>query len=362
MKYISSDSHFCEPPNFYKERLEKKYHSECPNLIEIENSLFWTDSYSLTPMSASIGAGTKDSSLKFRCNLDEYNKFADLNKRLTYQKKDGATHEILLPNLGFLWRVKNHKIRKKCYDIYNLYTEEVRKSQLKKNFTIIPIIFGNNPKEIFKSLLDTLKITDCSSFALVIDMNQIWKLMEKYEDKNTINFFRLINKLKIPIILHANGTMIKRKFFREYTTKHTLFCINAMELFIELFLRGFFDRYRNIRFIFSEVGLSWVNQIYYKLLYYSKRFKSLDNLHHLKRNIGDVFKKNVLLTFTTEIPDKQTLDILSKKNIMFGSDFPHNESFYPNTSSFLTKIKKKFKNDHEGFLKNNAIKNYNLKI
>ena len=50
------------------------------------------------------GAGTKDSNLKFRCNLDEYNKFADLNKRLT--QKSG-THEILLPNLGFLWKLKS---------------------------------------------------------------------------------------------------------------------------------------------------------------------------------------------------------------------------------------------------------------
>ena len=40
------------------------------------------------------------------------------------QKKDGAIHEILLPNLGLLWRIKNKNI-KTCFEFimimrYNL--------------------------------------------------------------------------------------------------------------------------------------------------------------------------------------------------------------------------------------------------
>ena len=48
--------------------------------------------------------------------------------------------------------------------------------------------FWKQPKEIFRSLLDTLKITDCSSFALVIDIIKFWKLIEKYEIKIQLIF------------------------------------------------------------------------------------------------------------------------------------------------------------------------------
>ena len=360
IKYISSDSHFCEPPGFYKKQLPKKYSSEAPDLIEIEKNLFWTDSYSLTPMSASIGAGTPDSKLEFRCTLNDYKQFSNLKLRVNYQNKDGAIHEILLPNLGVLWKIKNKQVMKLCFDIYNKNADEISKKYL-KNFTIIPVVYGDSPELIFKSLNEILNNIKTAKCGLVIDMNQIWKLLTSNNSLSD-KIFKMLDDFNASIILHANGSTLSKKFFRPYTTKHTFFCINAMELTTELYLRGFFDKYSKIKLIFSETGLSWINQLYYKLSYYLKRFKTLDNLHHLKKDIGEVIKKNILVTFTTEIPDKQTLELIDTNHIMFGSDFPHNESFYPETNKFLNQVKKLYKNELENFIKNNAIKNYKLSL
>ena len=59
--------------------------------------------------------------------------FSDLNKRVEMQKKDGAIHEILLPNLGLLWRIKNKNIKKLCFEIYNDYALEFKKIYYKIN-------------------------------------------------------------------------------------------------------------------------------------------------------------------------------------------------------------------------------------
>ena len=109
IKFISADSHFCEPDKFYVNNLPSNLRDESPRYIEIKKNLFWTDSYSLIPMSASIGAGTSNKKLKFRCSKSKFLEFCDLNKRVKMQDKDGAVHEILLPNLGLLWRIKNKK-------------------------------------------------------------------------------------------------------------------------------------------------------------------------------------------------------------------------------------------------------------
>ena len=74
---------------------------------------------------------------------------------------------------------------------------------------------------------------------------------------------------------------------RPYTAKHSLFCINAMSILVELYSSGFFDEFKKIKLIFSEMTV-WLNQIYYKLTYYKERFKYLDNLNHLKRDFKDV--------------------------------------------------------------------------
>ena len=361
IKYISADSHFCEPENFYLDRLPKKYLEEAPRFIEIKKNYFWTDSFSLIPMSASIGAGTSNKDLKFRCSREKYLEFSDLNNRVQMQNMDGATHEILLPNLGLLWRIKNKNIKKLCFQIYNDYAIEFEKDKLSKRFTILPIIYGSSSKEMQISLNSMLKKTQGKNLhGIVLDIGQIWILQKDKKCKHRKFIFREIEKNKLPIILHANGTILNNSFTRPYTAKHSLFCVNAMSILVELYLSGFFDEFKKINITFSEMGLSWLNQIYYKLSYYKERFKHLDNLTHLRRDFKDVLKQNIFCTFTTELPDLQTLKLLGDKNLMFGSDFPHNESFFPNTNSFLKKIKKNYKNFNKYILKN-TIENYNLK-
>lgn len=360
IKYISADSHFCEPENFYTERLPKKYLEESPRYIEIKKNYFWTDSFSLIPMSASIGAGTSNKDLKFRCSREKFLVFSDLNKRVEMQKKDGAIHEILLPNLGLLWRIKNKNIKKLCFEIYNDYALEFKKNLLQNKFTILPVIYGSSPKEMQSSIQKIFKKINAKYLnGVVLDINQIWTLQKNKNCKHRKFIFKEIEKNNIPIILHANGTVLNHSFTRPYTAKHSLFCINAMSILVELYTSGFFDEFKKIKLIFSEMGLSWLNQIYYKLTYYKERFKYLDNLSHLKRDFKDVLIKNIFGTFTTELPDVQTLKLLGEKNLMFGSDFPHNESFFPNTNSFLMKIKNKYKN-YNKFIIKNTIKNYKL--
>ena len=84
-------------------------------------------------MSASIGAGTSNKKLKFRCSKSKFLEFCDLNKRVKMQDKDGAVHEILLPNLGLLWRIKNKKVKKLCFKIYNDYAIAFEKNVWEKD-------------------------------------------------------------------------------------------------------------------------------------------------------------------------------------------------------------------------------------
>lgn len=361
-QYISADSHFCESDNFYLKRLPKKLHSEAPRYVDIEGNYFWTDSYSLVPLAPSIGAGQTDKKLKFRCTKREFHKFSNLKERIKMQKVDGALHEILLPNLGLLWRIKNKKIRKICFDVYNENALNVEKSNYKNNFTILQIIHGNSESEMLASLESILKKNSENNLhGLVFDMEQLWQIIKSQNFKLTKKILRSIEEKKIPLVLHANGTNLTKNFSRPYTAKHTLFCINSMNLMVELYTSGLFDKFKNIKIIFSELGLSWINQLHFKLSYYKQRFKYLDDLKHLKKNFSEVLKQNIFCTFTTEFPDIQTIELLGEKNLMFGSDFPHAESFFPHTKKFIDKLFKNYVNAQK-FVTQNAIKNYNLKL
>ena len=156
------------------------------------------------------------------------------------QKKDGAIHEILLPNLGLLWRIKNKNIKKLCFEIYNDYALEFKKNLLQNKFTILPVIYGSSPKEMQSSIQKIFKKTNAKYLnGVVLDINQIWTLQKNKNCKYRKFIFKEIEKNNIPIILHANGTVLNHSFTRPYAIKHSLFCINTMSILVELYSSGF---------------------------------------------------------------------------------------------------------------------------
>ena len=88
IKFISADSHFCEPDKFYVNNLPSNLRDESPRYIEIKKNLFWTDSYSLIPMSASIGAGTSNKKLKFSTPAFNFDEVSELPKGATLLASD----------------------------------------------------------------------------------------------------------------------------------------------------------------------------------------------------------------------------------------------------------------------------------
>ena len=101
------------------------------------------------------------------------------------QDKDGAVHEILLPNLGLLWRIKNKKVKKLCFKIYNDYAIAFEKKRLRKRFSILPIIYGSSSEEMRTSLEYVL--SNCNKknlHGIVLDISQIWILQKNQKCKN----------------------------------------------------------------------------------------------------------------------------------------------------------------------------------
>ena len=123
------------------------------------------------------------------------------------------------------------------------------KKRLRKRFSILPIIYGSSSEEMRTSLEYVLSNCNkksswnCSRYKSNLDT-------KKSKCKNRSFIFREIQKLNIPIILHANGAILNNTFSRPYTAKHSLFCVNAMSILTELYISGFFDQFKKIKFVF----------------------------------------------------------------------------------------------------------------
>ena len=221
-----------------------------------------------------------------------------------------------------------------CFDIYNEHASNVETSY-QDRYVMPRVIESCSPEEMKKKLkrqLDQKK----SSNAFVIDLGFMNRAIS---EKGYENVFEMLNESKATIILHANGFQSQSNFRYPYSAKTTLFCVNAMSLLIDCYMRGFFDKYKSISLFFAEVGYKWLEHLYDKVPFYLKRYSSLENMETISRSFDNVVKSQLYFGFTNDLPCDFFLEKY-QDSLVFGSDFPHADSSFGSTATHKAKIEK----------------------
>lgn len=327
---FSADSHFIEPKNFYLDRLPVKHQGYAPRVIEMDGSIFWTDSYTLVPLETSLGAFCKPEELAFRGGLDVYNQVSDIEKRIQLQNNDFVACEVLLPDTGLLWRVREMQTRLMCFDIYNAYADEIEKQTGR---FLMPRVLASMDEVYLNKIIDNLIGSQGYAKSFVIDMKFMARIIQ--QEKAYFNLMQKLNEVGANIILHANGYSSDYNFKYPYMAKASMLCVNAMELLQDAYMRKFFDRFSNVKFIFSEVGYKWIDYLAEKIEYYTKRYEFLEKLDKPKIPFLQVCKKNIFFTFTNDLPVNLNLIYAGTENLLYGTDFPHADSTYLLSKQYL---------------------------
>jgi|APSaa5957512535_1039671.scaffolds.fasta_scaffold85865_2 predicted TIM-barrel fold metal-dependent hydrolase len=318
----SCDSHFLEPEKFYYERLPASKRSVAPRLIEIDGVLHWTDTFSMVPVETSIACFQDVENVSFRGGVGKWREVSDLQLRKGYHDHDYLLSEILLPDGGLLWRIRDYQTKLMCFDIYNEYSSEVEKKY--EGVFYMPKVIPTASPSVALEYAE--KAIDCrsSTNSVVVDLGFVSSAIT---DSEYSRFFEVLNEASIILILHANGFSTTHQFRYPYSAKTTMFCVNAMNFLIDSYMRSFFDKYDQIKVYFSEVGYKWIDHILDKVPFYCDRYCSLEKITPIQKPIDQVVADSVFFGFTNDLPCDYYLRKLAR-NLLFGSDFPHADSSY----------------------------------
>ena len=137
--------------------------------------------------------------------------------------------------------------------------------------------------------------------------------------------------------------------------------VDAMHTLTGLIAGGKLEQYPQLRVAFLEAGGGWLVTLLERL---DHRYENLGHLlPNLKMRPSDYFKRNGWVSFD---PEEATLELtahlLGADRIIWGSDFPHPDAFYPNFLDILMKnIGKLGENQQRQVLGLNAKALYRLK-
>jgi hypothetical protein len=120
----------------------------------------------------------------------------------------------------------------------------------------------------------------------------------------------------------------------------------------DMIFAGVFERYPRLMAGTVEQELSWIPHFLDRLDYtYTQRARR-DYWHRFEGEVlpSDFFRQNVFCSFQEDVMGIRDRAIIGVKNLMWGSDYPHQESTWPKSREILENILAEVPVDEQGMI------------
>ena len=107
----------------------------------------------------------------------------------------------------------------------------------------------------------------------------------------------------------------------------------------DMVFSGVFERHPRLTLAIVEFELSWAPNVLTSMDY-TYRERHGEALYRFKDGLvpSDFFRRNVVLSFQEDAIGIRLRDVIGVDNMMWGSDYPHSESTFPQSRQILAEI------------------------
>ena len=166
----------------------------------------------------------------------------------------------------------------------------------------------------------------------------------RYDQPEYERFWAAAQSLGMPLSLH---TATKRqgkirgagaKTLRDASSRATKAFYPALSL-CDMIFSGVFERYPRLTLAIVEFELSWAPHLL-DTMNYTYRERHEEALYRFKGGMrpSDFFHRNVVLSFQEDAIGIRLRDAIGVDSLMWGSDYPHSESTFPQSRKILDEI------------------------
>ena len=340
-KIISSDSHVFEPGDLWTSRIEPKFRDRAPKIVRLEDGdWYFCDGMKLIGVQPGTQTGRRFEEPEKLTRTDVYDNVRPggyiPDEHIKDMDADGVDMGVLYPSIGLiLFAVPDGELLSAVFRIYNGWVAEFCKP-FPKRIRGIGMVNLDDVQEGVREL------ERCANMGLVGAMITSYPLEGRgFESPEYEPFWTAAQDLEMPLSLHAatnRGVMfnadsakLSKLINMDYWVRMS---ISDMILF------GVFDRYPRLQIGAVEYELSWIPHFLERMDYgYTQRPLS-SAAYRLKENMlpSEYFHRNVFAGFQEDARGIKDRHIIGVDNLMWGSDYPHQESTFPRSQQILAEI------------------------
>ncbi len=343
---ISADSHANEPVELY-DRLPEEYRTRAPREVTIDGQRYLRleGAYDL-PLDAPNPLTEEDMRRFFRdaeegqdliaSNPNDLAGGIDIPVRLSDLKDDGVSGEVIYPQGIFkCFASPDPGYQKNLTGVYNDWYHE---------------IFGGHPDKFVTSAL--LPMVDMGlaieegkrvaqlggrSFSVPVSMPLLPYNYPEYDP-----FWNMVEETGVPVAFHVftvgptgqNPEGTARSGPGEDLSSEIVNMAHAMNPLTHLVASGALEKHPNMKFVLVEGGVGWLAWV----------LQTLDEMQ-LKRHMwaepklnmkpSEYFHRQGYATFGDDQVGLMTRYVIGVENLMWGSDYPHDEGTFPHSREVI---------------------------
>ena len=368
---VSADSHVIEPPDLWTTRIDRRFRDRAPRHERRENG----DSFVIDGVfddGSLFGlCGTKrkytDPSAKFGVDgrwEDVPESAYDAAARVKEMDREGLDGEVLYTTFGLLLFVlEDLDFRYACLRAFNDWLGEHCAAAPKRLFGAAMIPTDDIDRAV-------AELERCAKMGLRGAMISVsTKSGESYGASKFDKFWSAAEALGMPVSLHVSASetnwMNTGNLFVDFACVFT----PTMYTVVSMIFSGLFDRHPKLKVLSVENDASWALAVLERMddrWQHDKLWASVrvpDASITSGRNPSQIFRDHVACTFMRDRTAIVNREIIGRKNLMWGADFPHFDGAWPNSAAVLAR---QFDGvsvaDQMAIGRNNVIQFYNLPL
>ena len=343
-RIISSDDHIYEPIDLWSSRMEPKYLDRCPRIVRTEDGGDWwiCDGVKVNPVTSGSQAGRRFDDPDNLSSIDTYDKVRVggyvPEEHLRDMDIDGIDVSILYPTAGvLLYKVPDSDLLTPVFSAYNDWIAEFCSTDTRR----LKCIAMLNMDDVESGVKE---LERCANMGFVGAMISVYPAEDRYYDSLEYEpLWAAAQDLEMPLGLHiGTGRPGAGADVTESGRASSICNVDhwVRKSLADIILSGVFERYPKLQIGSIEMELSWAPHFLDRLNYtYTQRIRRPD-VHRYSEDMlpTDYFHRNVFMGFQEDSLGIRLRDIIGVDNILWGSDYPHQESTFPRSQEILEEI------------------------
>ena len=262
----------------------------------------------------------------------------NIEARIRELKEDGIDKELAFPNAVLaLFHYPDKSLRERVFRIYNEHIADLQERS-NGHFYGVGLINWWDPKGT-RSTLEELKALGLKTFLLPLnpgkdDEGNIYDYGARAMDA----VWDEIEEAGIPVSHHIGETPPKTPCEHNSVVVGMMVNVDSFrEQFAKYVFSGILDRHPNLKIGWFEGGIAWVPTALQDAEHMLASYRHMFN-HQLEHDVHHYWAHHMSASFMVDPLGLQLIDRIGTDNVMWSSDYPHNESTFGYSEKSLASV------------------------